>query len=284
MVNTYESGFDTGLAVYTQANDLIICNDDYSGNTSELGFDAQIGQVYWVQAGGYNGRTGDMVVNIAAGSDYAKITGTVRSAPDSMPLAGICLNVESQTLQRRGFTQTAADGTYTIEGLLAGDYIVTFDDCNDNFYAGSFYNDAMRSADAQVIHLTTAQSRTDVDADLPVGGTLSGKVTDADTDLPIQNICVYANSADYTFESSGRTGADGTYTITGLGNYYKLQFENCGSTGPQYVSEYYPQGSTRTSRQRCSSTQAICAPASIWHFKLVGRSPARSPTASPASP
>jgi 5-hydroxyisourate hydrolase-like protein (transthyretin family) len=144
------------------------------------------------------------------------------------------------SLQRRGYTTTTADGTYTLEGLVAGDYLLAFIDCDTDMYAGSFYNDAQTSDNAQTITLTAAQVRSGIDASLAVGGSLSGTVTDADTGLPIENICVAAASANYTFVSNTETAADGAYTLTGLGNDYTLQFETCSSSGPQYVAEYYP--------------------------------------------
>jgi hypothetical protein len=243
IVETYGSDFDTGVAVYTQANDLIICNDDYSGVQSEVAFDAQMGQVYWIQTGGYSGHTGNMMLHINLASEYAQITGTVRSAADSVPLEGICVTLYSQNLQRRANTRTMAEGAYALEGLVAGDYFVAFIDCQNSIYAGSFLTNTQTRTDATTITLTTGQLRTGIDTGLAVGGTLSGAVTDVDTGLPIANICVYTSTSEYIFDTQAETDENGNYTLTGLANTYTLQFENCNSnTGTQYVSEYYPHG------------------------------------------
>ncbi len=238
-INTYGSNFDTGVAAYTQANDLIICNDDYSGIRSQIAFDVEIGQVYWVQAGGFSGDTGNLTLKIANVNDYGQVQGTVTSQGDDMPLPLICVTVYETNHQRHGRAMTTDNGTYTVEGLEAGEFVVSFADCNDKVYSGLYYGDALTFDEATRITVTLGQTRGDTDVSMPLGGTISGTVTDVDSGLPVPDICVYANTADYEFNLYATTASDGGYTLTPAGNSFAIEFAECNSSNAAYIHQYY---------------------------------------------
>jgi len=70
-VDTHGSSIDTTLAVFTGTSlsnlSLIASNDDADSNedqlTSEVAFYASSNQKYWIQIGGYEGESGDFVIN-----------------------------------------------------------------------------------------------------------------------------------------------------------------------------------------------------------------------------
>ncbi len=72
IIDTVGSGFDTVLAVYTgsavDALTPIACNDDFPGLffQSRISFPVTAGTTYHVQAGGFNGQTGDLMLNVAS--------------------------------------------------------------------------------------------------------------------------------------------------------------------------------------------------------------------------
>lgn len=69
-VDTVGSNYDTAIAAYTgNAVDeltLVACNDDFFGLLSKISFDAAAGDTYYIQAGGFAGRTGDLTLNLSA--------------------------------------------------------------------------------------------------------------------------------------------------------------------------------------------------------------------------
>lgn len=60
--NTFGSGYDTKLAIYDDMLGCIGSNDDSGGLQSEVSFTATAGNVYLIQAGGYNG-CGDLIIS-----------------------------------------------------------------------------------------------------------------------------------------------------------------------------------------------------------------------------
>lgn len=62
-VDTVGSDFDTTLAVY-RGSALLGCNDDAVGLTSSFTFTAQPGTTYQIQAGGWRGDTGNLVIGV----------------------------------------------------------------------------------------------------------------------------------------------------------------------------------------------------------------------------
>jgi hypothetical protein len=68
VANTFGSNYDTVLAVYTGpslgALTLVGCNDQFGGNQSQVQFSAVAGTTYHIQAGGFFGQTGTLVLNL----------------------------------------------------------------------------------------------------------------------------------------------------------------------------------------------------------------------------
>ena len=89
VVSTIGSSFDTLLAVYTGSSVAslagVTSNDDSGGNgTSKLAFGALAGTVYQIAVDGYNGASGDIVLNLWQGPLPPQIT----TQPQSMAVVG----------------------------------------------------------------------------------------------------------------------------------------------------------------------------------------------------
>jgi hypothetical protein len=67
-IDTIGSSYDTALAVYTGNNlgalDNVACNDDTFDLQSLVSFNATAGTTYHIQAGGYQGNTGNLMLNL----------------------------------------------------------------------------------------------------------------------------------------------------------------------------------------------------------------------------
>ena len=63
--DTFGSGFDTVLSVWSDCSTESVCNDDSGGLQSQASLDLAAGQAVLVLVDGYNGATGDWVLNIS---------------------------------------------------------------------------------------------------------------------------------------------------------------------------------------------------------------------------
>jgi Carboxypeptidase regulatory-like domain len=167
------------------------------------------------------------------------IKGTVTAATSAAtPLAGMCALVsENGGLFDTGTAATSVTGSYEISGLAAGSYTVQFfPGCNNNAnYVGVTY--------PSNVSVAGGATTSGINGSLPVGATISGKVTSAATGKPLAGICVSVNSTD--FENGGFlvTNRRGTYSIDQLPvDTYQVQFSGgCGNRG-----SYAPQAWNNT--------------------------------------
>ena len=190
------------------------------------------------------------------------ITGTITAASGGAPLQNICVSAQSNA-SGFGGNRTDSHGNFTISGLPAGNYVLQFFDCNDSGYATQYYSSTSANgtspySNATPVAVTTSATTTGIDAQLSLGGSIAGKVTQTDGTTPISGICVFADSGSSGFVGES-TGNDGTYQITGLpaGNY-KVEFYDCANSG--YASDYFSQTSaTGTFDWSQASTVSVTA-------------------------
>jgi len=134
----------------------------------------------------------------------AKITGVVRDAETQLPIAGVDLNAYSvESGNEFAWTSTDADGRYALRGVPAGPAVV-------QVYSDSYVDTRTRievAAPGQDLSLNFALSR---------GATISGRITDADTGLPIVMVRVKASNVNDDQRAYGYSDADGYYTVKGV--------------------------------------------------------------------
>ncbi|MGO9900602.1 MAG: collagen binding domain-containing protein [Solirubrobacteraceae bacterium] len=169
------------------------------------------------------------------------ISGTVYGGSGtSTPVADVCVEVYEASDQYDvvGSAETAPDATYTVDHLTPGTgYLVEFEPSCDgetsSQYLAQWYDDAASAASATNVTPTVASPSTAINANLVVGGSISGQVTDAGGDpITTQDICVAASSTTGDYYGSARTDASGDYTIIGLASgSYDVEASDCsGST------------------------------------------------------
>jgi 5-hydroxyisourate hydrolase-like protein (transthyretin family) len=176
---------------------------------------------------------------LAAGG---QITGT---ATDSSTHAGVA-NVEVDLYDSTGtlvsFTDTAADGTYTLPGIAAGSYRVGFIPADT--YSPQFYNGKSSLATADTVSVTTGSTTSGIDAPLTKGGEIAGTVTNASGHAPMAGVEVDVYDSAQNFVTTTNTGSDGTYDVSGLASgAYEVGFVPSGNFIPQF---YNGQGSLAT--------------------------------------
>lgn len=165
-------------------------------------------------------------------STGGSISGTVKDGSGG-PLQDVQVCADSGP-GAHGSTSTAADGSYTINGLPSGIYIVSFGwGCQDQFYDGQTTQDG---ATLVMVHTPTDTSGVDsvlTSASSGSGsgygtgpGSVTGTVTDTDG-APISGICIDVDGR------KGTTDVNGRYAVSGLpAGTYAVKFSiGCGTTG-----------------------------------------------------
>jgi hypothetical protein len=152
-------------------------------------------------------------------SSGASVSGIIAGAgTPNVRLADAEVIAIDSTGSYAGFTQSVADGSYSLTGLTAGSYTVQFSAPIGSDFGGQWWQDQPSQAAADYFTVSTGQALTGFDAVLPVAGGISGTVLGAGSpNLPLGGVTVGA----FTPGSLGAVGyattyPDGTYTLPGL--------------------------------------------------------------------
>ena len=140
----------------------------------------------------------DFVLNFGA-----SISGRVTDASTGLPIAGANLSAGPVDNGHVSWANSNGNGYYFLEGLPEGVIEVELD--------GQGY-----VRDRVNIRVTGSQSLEGVDFQLSFGASISGRVTDSNTGLPIANLEVDAGPIDDGDVSWTDTDGDGYYTLRGL--------------------------------------------------------------------
>jgi len=202
---------------------------------------------------------GETTANIDFALDLGgTISGTVTlPGGGPIPMWGAYVNaISADGTYYGGYVE--ANGTYAIDGLATGDYIVK---AYGSGYASQYYNGARLSGDATVVHVVEGQETTSIDFDLQVEATVSGVVRDGQGN-PLQYAYVRAEpwpggaGTDVWF---GSTGADGSYVIHGLSDGCYVVWALAQGHAPEYYGGVHWQedGPTQVCVQQGSATSGI---------------------------
>jgi protocatechuate 3,4-dioxygenase beta subunit len=158
------------------------------------------------------------------------ISGVVTDAQGN-PIEGAWVGADREGGGGGGDAQTDADGSYQIDGLATGEYLVL---AGAYGYLGEFYDGVRNWEDATLAPVVEVRDTPNINFRLDVGGTISGIVTDAQGN-PIERAWVETESVDGNGRSYARTGPDGSYKTIGLASgEYRVDVWVGG-----YLQEYY---------------------------------------------
>ena len=172
-------------------------------------------------------------------TDAGTMAFTITSSLGSAPLEDATIavyNEPSGSLSppvRQG--STLSDGTLTITGLAAGNYVVAI---NHVDHTGEWYDDAIFWNVATTV-VVTAGATANVAAELAAGGKISGTVTD-DLGNPLEDVVVGAHRTDGSLAYNDTTDADGLYSISGMTpDTYGVRANSIQILGGAYASEWH---------------------------------------------
>jgi hypothetical protein len=175
-----------------------------------------------------------------------RISGTVSGASPKVGLEGleVCAREPehprnlSDPEKNSGCATTNSSGEYSIAGLATGAYEVEFEvpySSQLNFFT-QFYDEKSSWPEASLVSVTAGTSISGIDAELPDGGQISGRVTSASTGAAIEKaeVCARGKSEEGYEGKCATTNANGEYTINRLKTAkFAVEFTASG-----YVSEH----------------------------------------------
>ena len=196
-----------------------------------------------------------------------KITGLVTDH-EGKPLSDMCIDARSGEYPTLGVggDRTGADGTYRIDSLPTGSYLLSFYDCTgQGQWWDQFYDDATSLEDATYVPVTVGEESAEINAAMHPVTSIVGTVVD-EHGSPMADVCVFADPTA-PFGGSGdyvRTDAWGRYAFRKLTpTAHRLMFTDCGAHG--YATEFYDDAATvgetepmSSRRERPSSPTRTC--------------------------
>jgi len=109
-------------------------------------------------------KTVTLTVQVIDPSQLGSISGQVTAEGGGAPLEGIHIGVINlATRHMAGRAKTAADGTYTIDKLRPGRYIVRAQPPRDSLYQGEFYDNVQKPREARPITIEVGSKITGID-------------------------------------------------------------------------------------------------------------------------
>ena len=163
------------------------------------------------------------------------ISGTVTGADTHAGISGVWVCAYGNPFPATRCAGADFEGRYKIDGLEASAYTVSFDAPSANYIR-----------QRRGVAVGPGQELTGFDAELQVGGRISGRVIDVETGAPIEHVEVCAPSVDSDEPRGvycGRTGADGTYLIQALETgLYRIEFGTRppGANQVNYIAQHFP--------------------------------------------
>jgi hypothetical protein len=165
------------------------------------------------------------------------ISGTVLEPDGVTPVTGASVRAFNRYYGNE--TTTAADGSYTIQGLTpaVGAYEVRVD-ASDQGLMDECYQDAVQCQNPTRVAVTLGADIPNIDFTLEVGGTISGTVLGPDGVTPVAGASVTAIDFDTRGGRATATAADGGYAIRGLpAGEYEVRVDTLDQG---YLRECYP--------------------------------------------
>jgi hypothetical protein len=187
------------------------------------------------------GALGMAVPSLAAAGSAS---GTVTAAGGG-GIAGIqvCFRPEPEFFETI-CAQTGAGGQYKAENLPGAKYVVRFDAEPANLnYVSEYYDDAISYFELDFFTLGAGQDVQGLDAELAVGGSIAGTVTDEGTGQPIAGIRACARDGEGFDRRCAFSGPTGQYQLNGLpAGSYNVEYE--GGNRVNYLREFYEDAET----------------------------------------
>jgi protocatechuate 3,4-dioxygenase beta subunit len=181
---------------------------------------------------------------LAAG---ATISGTVTGGTPAVALAEAGVSLYRVGAEDEWITSlnTGANGTYSIDSLPAGTYVLSFSASGATNLLAEWWNDSATRENATTITVTAGQVVSATNAELSAGASVSGKITGGSPAAPIAR-------AQVSLQSSNGSGLvitadeDGNYAFDNVTpGSYTLEFSG-PETGGSYITEWWENAASQS--------------------------------------
>ena len=138
------------------------------------------------------------------------------------------------------FSTTDANGQYLLTNLPIGVYRIRFGYPGASDYVSTYYKNRSSLGKTDPVNLIAPQIISNVNIALTPGGFISGTITDADSNSPVNQVTVGASNCATGDYVSGYPDPSGSYTLRGLsaGQYQVNVVQNVyGDQNPTYLAE-----------------------------------------------
>jgi hypothetical protein len=185
---------------------------------------------------------GDVAVINAVLHPGGSISGVVTAA-SGRKLKGVCVGAVNSRDRTNDFGAfggpsdaiTNSRGAYRLTNLAAGSYRVVINTCPPSRYGQQWYRGKLTLASATPVRVRADRDTTGINARLSVGGSISGRVTNA-AGKPLKGVCVIAVDAAAFSVELAITGSAGRYSIRGLNTgVFTVYLEQCTNNTPVLV-------------------------------------------------
>ncbi|WP_341977100.1 carboxypeptidase regulatory-like domain-containing protein [Microbacterium sp. LWO13-1.2] len=168
------------------------------------------------------------------------ISGRVTQESDGAPQSGVTVYFSPNSLSLAPATaRTAEDGTYRVDALVPGEYMVRFDAPTGSL-ADEFWDGAHDQQSATRVQVIAGEETPGIDASLVGGATISGQVTTAaDGSAVSGSVSASSDGGGYV---SAPINPDGSYSLSVGPGTYSVQFSSYDS---RVLSEYWENARTQ---------------------------------------
>src|SRR6188768_297392 len=186
------------------------------------------------------------LVMLAPGSALAAtITGTVSGEDTHAGIGGVevCPTPQPYTFEA-ACAETDPSGHYSLSGLPPAQYSLAFSAWRNNLpYVSEVYDDKPAYTYGDLVTLSSAGEVRQVDVELARGGSVSGKLTDEETGLPVAGMAACARLEGDGYERCAKSDGSGNYQVNGLpSGVYSVYYE--GWNQVNYLREFYEDAET----------------------------------------
>ncbi|MDQ1348380.1 MAG: hypothetical protein QG573_1754 [Acidobacteriota bacterium] len=169
------------------------------------------------------------------------ITGTVTEAGSGTPIESVYVRAYNSRGSWIADGYTDASGVFALRGFQSGSYRVATSNAENTGHLNELWNNRpcyfywnCDDQDGELVAVTVGATTSGIDFDLPLGGSISGTVTELGSGLALGNAWLEAYISDGQSSLQGfnsvSTNSDGSYSIIGLpsGTYRVRVFDYDG--------------------------------------------------------